>query len=229
MCDHTAKLPPELRRMVCEQVCSVPMESKWRPRFASDALQLPRESLKRVRLVSQSWSHVAAALLWYTFTSDLSNTSTQEFDALLTSKPGGFLDSFRILNIVGEVDLKINGSQGRLPLLLCLLPRGLLRKFTAQHTIDRWMLGVLLKRHPRLYELSFRLSSSTTVHGPPDGRYVEGNLMQLSTLVIRAATYQGFDAWFPHAPNLGSLTVCGILPGIIAISSYGLLSRSSRS
>jgi hypothetical protein len=73
-------------------------------------------------------------------------------------------------------------------------------------------LGILIKKHPRLHELSFLLSNNTEADVPPDGRYVEGNLTHLSTLVIRATiTQEGFDAWFPHTPNLDSLTISGII------------------
>lgn len=173
-------------------------------------MQIPRESLKHVRLVSQSWSHAAAALLWHAFSTDLSNTSTRQFDALLTSQPGGFLDSVRNLHIRTANPLS-SQTEERLILLLSLLPRGSLQKFTVDHAIDSCTLGVLIIRQPHLHILSSPIKRDNV---PPSGSFVAGNLSRLEVLTVFANENQkGYDAWFPYSPNLQSLTVSGIFAG----------------
>ncbi|KAH7411840.1 hypothetical protein DE146DRAFT_750991 [Phaeosphaeria sp. MPI-PUGE-AT-0046c] len=197
MCDHTEKVPPELRRMVCDL--------------------MPQKSLKDIRLVNQSWSQVSAALLWHTFASDLSTPVTRDFDALLTSQPGGFLDSVRILHI-NTAGSSSSQTETTLLQLLSLLPRGSLQKFTADHAMECRTLGVLIRRQPHLRELSSPICRFNGNKGPPGKRYVAGNLTGLRVLTIFANNSQeGYDAWFLHSPLLDTLTVSGSLGGGLSI------------
>lgn len=167
--------------------------------------QLPIESLQDVRLVSQLWSHAAAAWLWHTFDSDLQTSATRKFDALLASRPGGFLDSVRSLNIRY---CGFNEATDTRPLqLICMLTQGSLQAFAIDYFLDSNTLGVLIARQPNLRKLTSRIIGSRS---PPGERLVAGNLKRLKELEIVASVSQaGYDTWFPHAQLLSSLTVRG--------------------
>jgi hypothetical protein len=172
---------------------------------------LTPKSLKSLCLVDKSWRGIAAGLLWHTLVTNLRETSSRGFDALLTSSPGGFVDCVRVLEILDTYESR-HQLNTKLLQLLALLPRGSLSKFIVEDKIESQTLGILIKKQSRLRELSVAIYNDHGSIVPPNSSYIARNLDCLKKLTIFAnATQASYDSWFPHMPSLETLTVQGKL------------------
>ena len=179
--------------------------------------QVPQEWLKNVRLVNKLWGPNAAAILFHTFTSDLreSGSARHDFDALLTSASGGFLDSVKVLHVRNTPQLPEDYRNLRALQLLGALPRGCLTSFTAEGEIGWRTLGLLIKWHPHLQHLSAPIVDHPNgIHERSPGLcYVAGNLGCITSLTIFSSADQaGYDDWFSHLTSLTTLVVEGRRP-----------------
>jgi hypothetical protein len=171
---------------------------------------LLHDSLKSLCLVDKSWRDIAGAPLWHKLSTDLCE-GARNFDALLLSPSGGFLDHVRILNILNSCVPRCQLNT-KLLQLIALLPRGCLSKFTVEEEIERRTLGILIKQQSNLRELSAPVFDSLGRIGPPGPGFVARNLAKMTNLTIFASAEQaGYDSWFPHMPSLETLTVRGEL------------------
>jgi hypothetical protein len=109
--------------------------------------------------------------------SDLEDSSTQSFDALLTSQTGSFWDGVRALEVQSAqranyvLDVKLlqllNGN-----------PHRSLTKFTTEAEIESHTLGVLIRAQPKLKELSGPIYNLAGLQGPPGKAHVNGKLQE---------------------------------------------------
>ncbi|KAF1917844.1 hypothetical protein BDU57DRAFT_494190 [Ampelomyces quisqualis] len=197
MSDHTAKLPPELRHIICDMI--------------------PRKSLKCVRLVNKPWACAAARVLWHTFVSNLVPSKQRQLHALLTSRPGGFLDSVRNLETLPST-LSTSEISTAVLQLLAALPIRALRTFKTMKNLESRTVGLLIRSQPVLHELCISIWTSESGSEVPGWTYVAGNLDHLKVLTIRAVWNQaGYDTWFPHAPFLETLVVAGKLSDCVSL------------
>jgi hypothetical protein len=140
------------------------------------------------------------------FETNLVKTNRRKFNALLTSRPSGFLNSIRVLQISRGYD---NNALLR---LLSVLPRDRLIELRCVAWIERNTLGVFLRNQTKLNALFAPTQNGQRLCNPPNESYVTGSLQQLEelTLFVHGDGEQGYKeylAWFRHLPQLKHLTI----------------------
>lgn len=138
MSSHCAALPPEIRHLICRSV-SNPLPH-FRP--SSNQSQLLKFDLKNLRLVNAPWGSVAASILFHSFVSDLVETDKKKLDAILTSRPGGILDSIKTLTVPYRGHAAHEKQSQDFLRLASVLPRDILTQLQA--CVERDDLAVIL-------------------------------------------------------------------------------------
>lgn len=184
-------------------------------------MQLPKATLKRVRLVNKQWSALAATVLWAEVSIDLNEDNKRKIDHIVNSNPCGILDNLKELNIsTALADLNTQKAQDatmNLLRLLGALSRDSLVAFRcANFRLDQHTLGLLLRNQSHLTDLRFCVNEKKQA-GLPSTNYVKGNLSRLGSITVRPvggrhSTYEGLETWFSHLPMLKALTIEGMLP-----------------
>lgn len=185
-------------------------------------MQLPKTTLKSVRLVNKQWSALAATVLWANVSIDLNEDNKRKIDHIVNSNPCGILDNLKELNISTALanlnTQKAQDATTNLLRLLGVLSRDSLVAFRcANFRLDQHTLGLLLRNQSHLTDLQFCVNEKKQA-GLPGTNYVKGNLSRLQSITVRPvggrhSTYKGLETWFFHLPMLRALAIEGMLPG----------------
>lgn len=184
-------------------------------------VQLPKATLKELRLVNKQWSALAATVLWARVSIDLNETGNRKMGYLINSSFCEVLHNLKDLTITTRSmppdTLMAREATTNLLRLLGALPRDNLTAFRCpRFSLDPSIVGLLLRTQSHLNALHFCLNEKQSAE-VPGTTYVKGNLSTLQAITVRPAgsqlnTYRGFVGWFPHVPVLQRLVIKGISP-----------------